>query len=114
MKTQVMEQQRLTELIADSNGKYYCIFSAQELKRETNNYDQKNVLAEDTSYNLYTMYKGCLMSFMQFHGHEYRPCAYKICINNITYAAQMCYNHILQLIVLTALCLDDKLVIKIF
>lgn len=30
MKTQVMEQQYLTELIADSNGKYYCIFSAQE------------------------------------------------------------------------------------
>ena len=30
MKTQVMEQQHLTELIADSNGKYYCIFSAQE------------------------------------------------------------------------------------
>ena len=37
----------LKELIASSNGKYnpYRIFSAQELKQETNNYDQKNVFS---------------------------------------------------------------------
>ncbi|KAK9219152.1 hypothetical protein WN943_007792 [Citrus x changshan-huyou] len=78
----------LKELIASSNGKYYPyrIFSTQEIKLATNNYDQKNVIAKDTSYNLYTMYKGFwqerLISVSQFHGHECRPRAYESCINN--------------------------------
>ncbi|GAY60147.1 hypothetical protein CUMW_199750 [Citrus unshiu] len=60
----------LQELIASSNGKYipYRIFSAQELKQETNNYDQKNGFWHES------------------------------CINNVTYAAQMSHDHILKLI----------------
>ncbi|KAK9215565.1 hypothetical protein WN944_007570 [Citrus x changshan-huyou] len=107
----------LKELIASSNGKYYPyrIFSAQEIKLATNNYDQKNVIAKDTSYNLYTMYKGFwqerLISVLQFHGHECRPRAYESCINNVTYAAQMSHNHILKLI---GCCLETPIPILVF
>ncbi|GAY57398.1 hypothetical protein CUMW_179110 [Citrus unshiu] len=107
----------LKELIASSNSKYYPyrIFSTQEIKLATNNYDQKNVIAKDTSYNLYTMYKGFwqerLISVSQFHGHECRPRAYESCINNVTYATQMSHNNILKLI---GCCLETPIPVLVF
>ncbi|GAY31761.1 hypothetical protein CUMW_280520 [Citrus unshiu] len=57
---------------------------------------RKMFLAEDTSYNLYTMYKG--------FWHE-------SCINNVTYAAQMSHDHILKLI---GCCLETPIAILVF
>ncbi|XP_052298061.1 serine/threonine-protein kinase ZRK3-like isoform X2 [Citrus sinensis] len=102
----------LKELIASSNGKYnsYRIFSAQELKLATNNYDQKNVITEDWGCILYKgFWQERLISVMRFR--ESNRDEHGSCINNIVYAAQMSHNHILKLI---GCCLETQIPILAF
>ncbi|KAJ4719455.1 putative Receptor protein kinase [Melia azedarach] len=100
----------LKELIAASNGKYnpFRIFSAQELKIATNNYDENNYV------NKYFVYKGFWnerpISVMNFQSHI-KDYAYKFCINNIIYASQMSHKHILRLI---GCCLETEIPILVF
>ncbi|ESR46595.1 hypothetical protein CICLE_v10001615mg [Citrus x clementina] len=102
----------LKELIASSNGNYnpYRIFSAQELKLATNNYDQKNVITEDWGCILYKgFWQERLISVMRFR--ESNRDEHGSCINNIVYAAQMSHNHILKLI---GCCLETQIPILAF
>ncbi|KAH9689324.1 Wall-associated receptor kinase-like 2 [Citrus sinensis] len=102
----------LKELIASSNGKYnpYRIFSAQELKLATNNYDQKNVITEDWGCILYKgFWQERLISVMRFR--ESNRDGHGSCINNIVYAAQMSHNHILKLV---GCCLETQIPILAF
>lgn len=105
----------LKELIAASNGKYnpYRIFSDEELKIATNNYDDQNFIEPG---HLFKLYKGIWqersITVMRFLGFiKIRETTHKRCINNIVYAAQMSHKHILKLI---GCCLETPVPILVF
>ncbi|KAK9215562.1 hypothetical protein WN944_007567 [Citrus x changshan-huyou] len=105
----------LKELIAASNGKYNPnrIFSDEELKIATNNFDDQNFIEPDHHSNLY---KGTwqersitIMKFWEIR--KIKQAAYERCINNIVYAAQMNHKHILKLI---GCCIETPIPILVF
>ncbi|KAK9219130.1 hypothetical protein WN943_007769 [Citrus x changshan-huyou] len=103
----------LKELIASSNGKYnpYRIFSAEELRIATNNYDEQNIVLEDPFRKLYKgFWQKRSISLMKYNGNRNQH-ALEWCINHIVYASRMSHKHIIKLI---GCCLETQIPIPVF
>lgn len=103
----------LKELIASSDGKYnpYRIFSAEELRIATNNYDEQNIVLQDPFRKLYKgFWQERSISLMQYDGNRHQH-VLEWCINHIVYASRMRHKHIIKLI---GCCLETQIPIPVF
>lgn len=103
----------LKELIASSDGKYnpYRIFSAEELRIATNNYDEQNIVLQDPFRTLYRgFWQERAISLMKYDSNRNQH-ALEWCINHIVYASRMRHKHIIKLI---GCCLETQIPIPVF